>query len=80
MVALGFADVYVNTGPSTFQWDTCAPHALLVSTGGGLLDCQGEEIRYCTDKERAANSKGVIAFRTGMRAEAVNLIKSLADV
>ena len=45
-----------------------------------LFCCRGEEIQYCTDMERAANSKGVIAFRTGMRAEAVNLIKSLADV
>ena len=45
-----------------------------------LFCCRGEEIRYCTDKERAANLKGVIAFREGMRAEAVNLIKSLTDV
>ena len=39
-VSLGLADVYVNTGPSTFQWDTCAPHSLLAATGGGLLDCK----------------------------------------
>ena len=45
-----------------------------------MFCCRGEEIRYCTDKERAANSKGVIAFREGMRAEVVNLIKSLTDV
>ena len=45
-----------------------------------LFCCRGEQIRYCTDKGRAANSKGVVAFRDGMRAEAVNLIKSLTDV
>ena len=45
-----------------------------------LFCCRGEDILYCTDKERAANSKGVIAFRAGMREEAVNLIKSLTDV
>ena len=53
---------------------------IMLGIAFSLLCCRGEEIRYCTDKERAANSKGVIAFRDGMRAEAVNLIKSLTDV
>jgi len=80
MVSLGLADVYVNTGPSTFEWDTCAPHALLAATGGGLLDCKGEEIKYSTKKETAANSEGVIAYKAGMKDEALKLISSQIKV
>lgn len=80
MVSLGLADVYVNTGPSTFQWDTCAPHALLAATGGGLLDCKGKQIKYSTKKTTAANSEGVIAFRAGMKEEALKLISGQINV
>jgi len=80
MVSLGLADVYVNTGPSTFEWDTCAPHALCAATGGGILDCKGEEIKYSTNKETAANLEGVIAFRAGMKDKALKLISSQINV
>ena len=79
MVSLGLADLYVNTGPSTFQWDTCAPHALLDATGGGLLDCRGKQIRYSTNKETVANSEGVVAFRAGMDEEAFSLIRQINE-
>ncbi|XP_077979191.1 inositol polyphosphate 1-phosphatase-like [Glandiceps talaboti] len=34
------ADVYVLSRGSTFKWDCCAPHAILNSMGGGMLDLQ----------------------------------------
>ena len=37
-VALGLADVYILSKPSTHYWDTCAPHAILKSLGGGIID------------------------------------------
>jgi len=79
-VSLGLADVYVNTGPSTFQWDTCAPHALLAATGGGLLDCKGNQIKYSTKKTTAANKEGVMAYRAGMKEEVLKLISSQINV
>ncbi|XP_055328850.1 inositol polyphosphate 1-phosphatase-like isoform X2 [Paramacrobiotus metropolitanus] len=37
-VTLGLADAYILSKNSTFKWDTCAPHALLRSVGGGVCD------------------------------------------
>lgn len=33
----GLADGYVLSKNSTFKWDTCAPHAVLLALGGGIL-------------------------------------------
>lgn len=38
MVILGYADAYILSKPTTFKWDTCGPHAILNSLGGGILD------------------------------------------
>ncbi|XP_064824261.1 inositol polyphosphate 1-phosphatase-like [Oncorhynchus masou masou] len=37
-VILGLADIYVLSEGSTFKWDSCGPHALLLALGGGMLD------------------------------------------
>ena len=65
MVALGFADVYINTGASTFKWDTCGPHAILTAMGGGVVDCkQFQEIRYDVGGDVSkANTDGIVVFR-----------------
>ena len=42
--------------------------------------CRGEEIKYSTKKETAANSEGVIAYRAGMKDEALKLISSQINV
>ncbi|PNF33696.1 Inositol polyphosphate 1-phosphatase [Cryptotermes secundus] len=36
-VARGNADLYLLTKGSTFMWDTCGPHAILRSLGGGIV-------------------------------------------
>ncbi|XP_048474960.1 inositol polyphosphate 1-phosphatase-like [Rhincodon typus] len=35
---LGLVDAYVVTEDTTFKWDTCAPHAILTSLGGGFVN------------------------------------------
>ncbi|KAG8224383.1 hypothetical protein J437_LFUL005205 [Ladona fulva] len=39
-VALGDADAYLLTRPTTYRWDACGPHALLAALGGGVVDCR----------------------------------------
>lgn len=36
-VLQGLADAYVLSKDSTFKWDTCAPHSLLLAQGGGII-------------------------------------------
>lgn len=47
-VILGLVDVYVFTEDSTYRWDSCAPHALLRSLGGGMAD-----LKECLRHRRA---------------------------
>lgn len=39
-VTLGLADAYILSRGTTFRWDSCAPHALLKSVGGGVVSYQ----------------------------------------
>ena len=32
----GSVDAYLYSGDACYSWDTCAAHALLLSTGGGM--------------------------------------------
>nr|CAD7204785.1 unnamed protein product [Timema douglasi] len=70
-VADGCADAFVLLKSSTYFWDTCGPHALLRSMGGGILDCKSitcmegnelnKEISYtCGDQKD--KSLGMSAF------------------
>ena len=67
----GLADVYINSGGSTYKWDTCAPHSILTSLGGGIIECQPlltgadetDDIRYNVQGDQTSNSRGIIAFR-----------------
>ena len=87
----GLADVYINSGASTYKWDTCAPHCMLVSLGGGVRGCRqhigqggdrqgGGELVYNVHMEGAdrCNSGGVIAFRDNSCLDlVVNLLQKL---
>jgi inositol polyphosphate 1-phosphatase len=39
-VADHLVDLYFLSKGSTFKWDTCAPHAILLAQGGGIVDFQ----------------------------------------
>ena len=71
----GFADVYINSGASTYKWDSCAPHAIIKALGGEVKECQQymrkDNEQNSTDifynfkggKYDKQNTKGLLAFR-----------------
>uniref|UniRef100_UPI00398EB6EE inositol polyphosphate 1-phosphatase-like n=1 Tax=Pristiophorus japonicus TaxID=55135 RepID=UPI00398EB6EE len=46
----GFVSVYLLSEDTTFKWDCCAPHAILRSLGGGMVD-----FRECLKRRKDGN-------------------------
>ncbi|XP_066256934.1 inositol polyphosphate 1-phosphatase [Euwallacea similis] len=69
-VVLGITDAYILSKGTTFLWDTCAPHAILLALGGGVIEWvagthgQKNTILYnCRNDGSNCNEKGIIAYR-----------------
>ncbi|KAK7872070.1 hypothetical protein R5R35_004555 [Gryllus longicercus] len=89
VVALGQADAYLLSRGTTYRWDICGPHALLLAQNGGIIRFvpaeQGsiQEISYLeTDDDKSeginqwCNKDGVIAYRNAQfLGEIVHLLK-----
>jgi 3'-phosphoadenosine 5'-phosphosulfate (PAPS) 3'-phosphatase len=73
-VSLGLADLYLNSGPSTFQWDTCGPAALLLATGGGLLDCAESRPILYSVAGAPAHGQGILAHGPRHREAGLSLL------
>jgi len=59
LVISGQVDLFANeTG--TKKWDTCAPEALLLASGGHFTDLTGENYPYFVDSPHP-NTKGILA-------------------
>lgn len=75
-VIRGLCDAYVLSKGTTFEWDTCGPHAILKALGGGVVEfgaaTEGavRELVYgardeCGSKmARCCNAGGIIAYRS----------------
>ena len=59
LIAERQADLYLHLSPSTKQWDTCGPEAILVAAGGRLTDLFGQPLRY--NGVRVDNRNGIVA-------------------
>lgn len=70
MLILGYADLFLVSKGSTYLWDTCAPHAILRSMGGNLINLKETlETKRPTDLQYYSHSVkcnfgGVLGFRT----------------
>ncbi|XP_069111278.1 inositol polyphosphate 1-phosphatase-like [Argopecten irradians] len=47
----GLADSYILSKSSTFKWDACGPHAILLSLGGGLISFKSLQDTDLQDSE-----------------------------
>ena len=71
------ADVYINSGGSTFKWDTCAPHALLDSLGGGVKEFKpilGDSSLKGEDVINRLNIKYNLQHESGIKANENGII------
>jgi 3'(2'), 5'-bisphosphate nucleotidase len=59
LIAEQQADLYLHLSPSTKQWDTCGPEAILAEAGGRLTDLFGQPLRY--NGVRIDNRNGIAA-------------------
>ena len=59
LIAERQADLYLHLSPSTKQWDTCGPEAILAEAGGRLTDLFGQPLRY--NGLRIDNRNGIVA-------------------
>ena len=59
LICEGRAHLYLYTTAHTFQWDTCAPEAILVEAGGRMTDLTDNPLIYNTPELK--NLNGVIA-------------------
>lgn len=59
LITRGLADIYIEPGPFTSLWDSCAPEALIRGAGGKFTDLLGAPLFYGTEEMK--NKKGLVA-------------------
>ncbi len=59
LIARGDADVYLEPGPYTKLWDSCAPEAILRAAGGEFTTILGQPLVY--GLQQLANTHGLLA-------------------
>lgn len=59
LIANGLADLYIEPGPFTSLWDSCAPEAVMRGAGGKFTDIFGKPMEYGTLELK--NKKGLVA-------------------
>jgi len=57
LLAEGKAEAYITT--NTYQWDSCAPQAILQEAGGKVTDLNGDILKY--NRKEVKNTSGVVA-------------------
>lgn len=75
LIAEQQADLYLHLSPSTKQWDTCGPEAILVEAGGRVSDLFGEPLRY--NGVRVDNRNGIVATNGAGHETVIENLKPL---
>ncbi len=72
-IAAGHADIYLSFSNRTFEWDACAPEAILRAAGGEMTDVDGLALRY--NKPEPNTPRGLLASNGPLHARCVAVIK-----
>jgi len=75
LIAEQQADLYLHLSPSTKQWDTCGPEAILAEAGGQLTDLFGQPLRY--NGLRVDNRNGIVATNGAAHKMVIEHLKPL---
>jgi 3'(2'), 5'-bisphosphate nucleotidase len=75
LIAEQQADLYLHLSPSTKQWDTCGPEAILAEAGGRLTDLFGQPLRY--NGVRVDNRNGIVATNGAAHKMVIENLKPL---
>ncbi|CAH0729323.1 unnamed protein product, partial [Brenthis ino] len=78
-VALGEASAYIVSQGTTFRWDTCSPHSIILAKGGNIVSYKSHtELTYNDEKDldtkHYCNKDGIIAYSS---EEILNEIKNI---
>ena len=77
MIASRQADLYVQPGAGTKEWDTCAPEAILRGAGGRITDTKGQQLRYNRPDIRRLD--GIVASNGRLHAACLELMAELGN-
>ncbi|MFC1743860.1 3'(2'),5'-bisphosphate nucleotidase CysQ [Candidatus Riflebacteria bacterium] len=72
------ADIYIDAGSKTKEWDLCAPQALLHAAGGMVTDLYGK--KYSFNRKCRKNERGVIATSGAEHEKVIQLIKEVLSL
>lgn len=69
LLATAQCDVYIHPSPGLKEWDTCAPHAILLAAGGAISDAWGRPLSY--NKPDVRQRQGLVATNGRIHARVV---------
>ncbi|MCY3728456.1 MAG: 3'(2'),5'-bisphosphate nucleotidase CysQ [Nitrospira sp.] len=86
LIARGEADVYLEPGPYTKLWDSCAPEAILRAAGGAFTTILGQPLVYgqrvsprASVKDQLANTHGLLASNGFCHERVVQALKPVVE-
>ena len=76
LITRGLADLYIEPGPFTSLWDSCAPESLIRGAGGKFTDILGAPLFYGTKQMK--NKKGLVASRGDIHEDIIQALSPFA--
>lgn len=76
MVGQGKADLYISVSDKTWEWDACAPEAIVKAAGGYMTDCLGKPLLY--NKPKPNTPFGMVASSGPLHQACIDALQPVA--